>query len=323
MILFLLGCGWRAPLDGEVPESPAEAVAAPVEAAPVAAVPAPSIDVVLLGTGTPVPDVRRSGPSTAVLVDGRALLFDTGPGVIRQAQAAAEKHRLPGLLPENLRHVFLTHLHSDHTTGLPDLLLGGWVLGRTTSVRVVGPPGTKALVDSILAGWRPDIDIRQGKGEDLPPSGIQVDVVEIDGGEAYTADGLSVRALQVPHGTWDVALGFVVDVGERRVVISGDTGPSEALMDACGGCDLLVHEVYSQWGFDQVPSASFQAYHSSFHTSGVELGPLATRAKPDQLVLTHLLFFGANEERLKAEVTQGFAGPVAVGADLERYRVAP
>jgi len=324
VILFLLGCGWRAPLDGDVPEapeSPVEAAAAPVPAAPVAATSAPAIDVVLLGTGTPVPDARRSGPATAVLVDGRALLFDAGPGVLRQAQAAAETHRLPGLVPENLRHVFLTHLHSDHTTGLPDLLLGGWVLGRTESLRVVGPPGTRAMVDSVLEGWKPDIAIRQGKGEDLPASGIQVEVVELDGGEAYASDGVSVRALQVPHGTWEVALGFVVDVGDRRVVISGDTGPSEALMDACGGCDLLVHEVYSKWGFDQVPSASFQAYHSSFHTSGVELGPLATRAGAKKLLLTHLLFFGASEERLEAEVASGYDGPVVVGADLERYTV--
>jgi ribonuclease Z len=317
---FLWGCGRMGTVEGsaDAGATPDGEVARPADA-PTAG---PLVDVVLLGTGTPIPDPQRQGAATAVVVDGLPLIFDAGPGVVRQAQAAADRHSLSALAPENLRHVFLTHLHSDHTTGLPDLLLGAWVLGRSASIRVVGPPGTQAMVDGILAGWQGDIAIRQGV-EDLPPSGLRVEVVEVEGGVVFREEGLEVRAVKVPHGTWEVALGFVVQAGPRRVVISGDTAPSEALVSACDGCDLLVHEVYSKQGFDRVPSASFQRYHSTFHTSGVELGALATRAKAQQVVLTHQLFFGASEAQVVGEVQQGFAGPVTSGDDLERFRVGP
>jgi len=313
------GCGRGVLVEGTLADdTPAMAASATAEAPPPA--PGPHVDVVLLGTGTPIPDPERQGPATAVVVDGLPLLFDAGPGVVRQAQAAADRHRLRALSPESYRHVFLTHLHSDHTTGLPDLLLGAWVLGRRSPVRVVGPPGTQAMVDGILSSWQADMAIRKGV-EDLPASGIQVEVLETEGGVVFEEGELQVRALKVPHGTWDVALGFVVQAGPRRVVISGDTAPSAPLMAACDGCDLLVHEVYSKRGFDRVPVASFQTYHGTFHTSGLELGVLATQARAQKVVLTHQLFFGSPEEQVVDEVKAGFAGPVVSGHDLQRFRV--
>jgi ribonuclease BN (tRNA processing enzyme) len=287
---------------------------------PVVAQTGPVVDVVLLGTGTPIPDAARSGPATAVLAGGLPLLFDAGPGVVRRAQEAASLHSLPALEPGNLNHVFLTHLHSDHTTGLPDLLLGGWVLGRSRPVHVWGPPGTNAMVDGILESWRADIAIRQGV-EDLPARGMVVQVVELSGGLAFDEEGTRVSAFPVQHGTWEVALGYRVQVGDRVVVISGDTAPSDAVVEACAGCALLVHEVYSTAGYDRVPDAGFHEYHGTFHTSGLQLGALAERAKPKQLVLTHQLFFGAPEASLLREVQMGFSGRVRSGADLDRIRV--
>ncbi len=287
---------------------------------PVAEPGGPLVDVVLLGTGTPIPDPVRSGPATAVVVDGLPLLFDAGPGVVRRAQEAASRHQLSALEPERIQHLFLTHLHSDHTTGLPDLLMGAWVLGRDQGLRVVGPPGTQGMVDHVLAGWREDAALRQ-QAEELPASGLRVEVVELSGGEALRVEGLEVTAFPVPHGSWEVALGYRVQAGPHRVVISGDTAPSEAVVAACDGCDVLVHEVYSQAGYDMVPVASFHTYHGSFHTSGVELGALAARARPRRLVLTHQLFFGASEAMLLSEVRQGFAGEVVSGNDLDRITV--
>ena len=112
---------------------------------------------VILGTGTPVADPDRSGPAVAVVYNDRAYLFDAGPGVVRRASAASAKHHIAALETPRLRNAFLTHLHSDHTLGLPDLIFSPWTLGRKEPLELFGPPGTKAMVDHIEAAWREDI----------------------------------------------------------------------------------------------------------------------------------------------------------------------
>jgi len=116
--------------------------------------------VVLLGTGTPIPDPDRSGPATAIVVDDRAYLIDFGPGVVRRAEAAALKRELPEVEPGNLEVAFVTHLHSDHTAGYPDLILGGWTSGRTVPLEVYGPTGLQSMTDHILQAYRVDIETR-------------------------------------------------------------------------------------------------------------------------------------------------------------------
>jgi ribonuclease BN (tRNA processing enzyme) len=202
--------------------------------------------VVILGTGTPRADADRSGPAVAVIWSDQAYLFDAGPGVVRRAAAAARTHSIPALSATRLSRVFLTHLHSDHTLGLPDLFFSPWVLGRTAPLDVFGPSGTKAMVDHIGAAWRVDIDIRIHGLEHANETGYKVTVHEIEPGVVYRDSGLKITAIAVHHGSWTQAFGYRIDAPDRSIVISGDCSPSPALLEATKGCDLLLHEVYSE-----------------------------------------------------------------------------
>jgi ribonuclease Z len=127
-----------------------------------------------------------------------------------------------------------------------------------------------------------------------------------------------VTAFAVPHGSWRQAFGYRFDTRDRRIVISGDTRATDAVVDQCAGCDVLVHEVYAQAGWEQLPS-EWQRYHASFHTSAVDLGRLAARAGPKLLVLYHQLPWRSTREQIVKEVREHFAGPVAYGNDLDVY----
>jgi ribonuclease BN (tRNA processing enzyme) len=127
-----------------------------------------------------------------------------------------------------------------------------------------------------------------------------------------------VTAFPVRHGSWPHAVGYRFDAVGRSIVVSGDTRPTDAIVDACHGCDILVHEVYSKKGFDRLPEAD-RRYHSSFHTSAIELGDLATRARPKLLVLTHILFFGESSTEILEEVRAEYVGVVTMGEDLMTY----
>ncbi len=267
--------------------------------------------VVMLGTGTPNPDPDRSGPAVALIAGGRPYLVDCGPGVVRRA-AAAE------LEMASLSRLFITHLHSDHTMGYADLILTPWVLDREDPLEVYGPPGTKAMTEHILAAYDEDIQIRLHGSQPQNATGIQVAVHEIEPGVIYRDDNVTVTAFAVRHGAWDHAFGYRFQTADRTIVISGDTTPTDAVVEACNGCDVLVHEVYAKAGWDR-RTPDWQAYHAAAHTSGVELGELAARAKPELLVLYHQLMWGATEEELLAEIRQSFTGNVAFANDLERY----
>ncbi|MDH5672928.1 MAG: MBL fold metallo-hydrolase [Myxococcales bacterium] len=273
--------------------------------------------VVLLGTGTPVPDPERMGPASAVLAGGRAYLVDAGPGIVRRA-AAAEALGHHELAPEQLSHVFITHLHSDHTVGYADLMLTPAVVGRRQPLQAFGPPGLTAMTRALERAYAVDASIRHaGKSPEQQP-GYRVVTREIEAGEVYTDAAVRVRAVKVPHGSVEHAYAYRFDAEGRSIVFSGDTAPSEALVELCSGCDLLVHEVYCSQGVRTGPP-SFREYHGSFHTSAQELAALATRARPGLLLLSHLLFFGCDAETLLAEVKSGYAGEVVVGEDLGVY----
>ena len=225
---------------------------------------------------------------------------------------------LPALRAPNLRYLFLTHLHSDHTLGVPDIMLTPAVMHRKGPLTVYGPPGTRAMVDNILHAYREDIDLRVHRLERGDPEAYRIVVHEVTGGIVYRDSNVTVTAFRVPHGSWKTALGYRFDARGRSIVVSGDTGPSDAVVDACHGCDVLVHEVYSKKGFDRLNSGD-QRYHSSFHTSALELGDLATRAKPKLLLLTHILFFGETADEILGEARSRYAGQVVAGADLGVY----
>ncbi len=280
---------------------------------------APETAVVMLGTGTPNADPERSGPAVAVVRGGRSYLVDAGPGVVRRAAAAAALHADSALQPRNLRTLFLTHLHSDHTVGLPDLILSAWTLERDVPLDVYGPPGTQAMVDHLLAAYAADIRNRIDGLEPANPTGYQVRVHEIAPGQVFDDGNVTVTAFAVPHGDWEVAFGYRFQSADRSIVISGDTRASDAVVNACDGCDLLVHEAYSAERFRTRPPA-WQAYHAKAHTSTTELADVAGRAAPKQLLLYHQLFWGTTDEGLIAETrAAGYKGPIRSAADLTRY----
>ncbi len=275
----------------------------------------------MLGTGTPIPDPSSSGPCVAVVVNGHSYLFDAGPGVVRRAQAAAEKFGIAALEATNLTHVFFTHLHSDHTLGYPDLLLTPWVVGRRRPLEVFGPKGIAAMTEHLKEAYAADIQVRTEGFEGLSKRNLAVSVHEIEGaGPVYKDENITVRAVAVPHGSWPQAFGYVIDAGGRSIVISGDTAPSASIAEACQQCDVLVHEVYSADRFDLVFGQRRGQYHASFHTSTKQLAELASKAKPKLLVLYHQLYFGPREEvDLEKEIRRTYSGDVVNGKDLTVY----
>lgn len=282
--------------------------------------PAPpeTTSVVLLGTGMPVPNHLAQGPATAVVVGSRIFLFDTGAGVMRQMEAAGLPYR-----GGPITAVFLTHLHSDHTLGLPDVILTSWVMGRRRPLDVIGPPGTKRLTDHIVAGWREDIEVRTNGLERGIQNGWRVSVLEQLGGIVYDSLGVRVRAFPVKHGNWQWAFGYRIDTRDKSIVISGDTAPSDSVAHWARGVDVLVHEVYPEVRLkpeDRPGGEDWPKYMRSFHTSDRELGAIAARARPKRLVLHHIVRMGGTDEELVEGVRAGgYAGDVVIARDLDRY----
>lgn len=279
--------------------------------------PASGTKLVLLGTGTPNADPERSGPSLAVVVNGRPYLVDFGPGVVRRV-AAAQRKGVGGLEVSRLDTAFLTHLHSDHTVGLPDLLYTPWVLERDRPLKLFGPAGLAEMVRHVQAAWSLDIRVRLEGLEPINTEGYKAEVTEIRPGLVYEDDNVRVTAFEVPHGSWRPAYGYRFDTAEKSIVISGDTGPGDEVIEMCNGCDILVHEVYSTAGFAR-REAVWQKYHSSFHTSTAELADIASRAKPKLLVLYHQLYWGTSDADLLKEVQALYGGKVVSGADLDVF----
>jgi ribonuclease Z len=287
---------------------------------PPVAVEAPATNstlLVMLGTGTPNPDPERSGPALAIIAGGHPYLVDCGPGIVRRA-AAANLAGIPALDMPNLTRLFVTHLHSDHTAGFADLILTPWVLEREQPLEVFGPPGIRSMSEHILAAYAEDIDIRIHGSQPQNATGIRVNAHEIGPGEIYRDENVAVTAFPVVHGDWRHAFGFRFDTADRSIVVTGDTVATDAVVEACDGCDVLVHEVYAKTGLDRRP-ADWQTYYRETHTSGIELGDIAARAKPKLLVLYHQLLSGATEAELLAEIRQSFDGPVVFAEDLEVY----
>ena len=275
--------------------------------------------VVMLGTGTPNPDPDRYGTSVAVVVDDTSYLVDFGVGVVRRA-AAAERSGIKALNVVNLTHAFATHLHSDHTLGLSDLILTPWILERDKPLAVYGPRGLRAMANHLVSAYEADLNVRITGGEPAHKYNPRtVDVHEITApGIVFRDDRVAVTAFAVKHGAWPQAFGYRFKTPDRTIVISGDTGPDSKIEEQCQRCDVLVHEVYSSAGFAKRPP-EWQAYHSRYHTSGRELGAIASRAKPGLLVLYHQLIWSATEEELLAEVRGVYEGKVVSAKDLEVY----
>jgi ribonuclease BN (tRNA processing enzyme) len=272
----------------------------------------------MLGTGTPNADPERSGPAVAIIAGGETYLVDAGAGVVRRAALAARSDSIRELAPPKLRRVFLTHLHSDHTVGLPDLMLTPWVLERTSPLEVYGPPGTKRMVDLLAQAYSEDVELRLHGGEPSNTTGYRSIARDVAPGVVYRDSNVTVTAFEVQHGKWEHAFGYVFQTRDRKIVLSGDTRPSDAVVNACDGCDLLIHEVYSAERF-KTRSAEWQRYHAAYHTSTTELAAIATRARPKVLMLYHQLYWGDDDATLLRQVRAGYSGTVESAKDLGVY----
>jgi ribonuclease BN (tRNA processing enzyme) len=268
--------------------------------------------VVLLGTGTPRPSTERFGPATAIVVGDRAYLVDFGPGVVRRAAAAAAQGT-SALEPTKLTVAFVTHLHSDHTVGYPDLIFTPWVMGRH-ELNVYGPEGIEEMTAHVLEAWKRDIEIRTTGLEHR--EALVVHAHDVKAGVAYKDDRVTVTAFRVPHGQWAQAFGYRFDTPGRSIVISGDTSPSEELIAHCQPCDVLIHEAFSPT--IKVPMPDWPAYSAKYHTSTTQLAEIANRAKPGLLIMYHVSG-RTPDEQLKAEVEKNYHGKFVIGHDLEIY----
>jgi ribonuclease Z len=282
--------------------------------------PSDTTKVVMLGTGTPNADPTRSGPAVAIIVNDTPYLVDFGPGVVRQAAAMSPSYggTVPGLEVHKLTHAFLTHLHSDHSVGLPDLLLTPWVLERDRPLQLFGPEGTKDMAEHVQRAYDADIKYRLYGLEPANNNGWRVDVREVSEGLVFEDDNVKVEAFRVRHGTWPNAFGYRFTTPDRVIVISGDAAPSDALEKYARDADILIHEVYSVEGF-QRKDPYWQKYHSNNHTSSHELGEIATRVEPKLLVLYHILFWGASEETVLNEVREKYDGAVVLANDFDMF----
>jgi ribonuclease BN (tRNA processing enzyme) len=280
--------------------------------------PAPRTRVVMLGTGNPNADPDRSGPAVAIVVGDAVYLVDAGPGIVRRAALAARRDSIPALRVSNLRRVFLTHLHSDHTVGLPDLMLSPWVLERTAPLEVRGPPGTARMTKLLSQAYSEDIQLRLHGGEPSNKTGYVTLGTDVDPGEVYRDSNVTVTAFEVAHGKWPHAYGYIFKTRDRTIVVSGDTRPSEAVVRACQRCDVLLHEAYDAEMFKR-RTPDWQAYHAAYHTSTYELAALASRAHPKLVVMYHQGYWGGTDSSLVQQVKSRYDGMVMSARDLGIY----
>jgi len=276
--------------------------------------------VVFLGTGTPNPDPKHSGNSVAIIVRKTSYIIDCGPGLVRKAASLSIRYggSLEALNTANLKRAFITHLHSDHTSGLADLMLTPWVMGRDEPLQLYGPKGLKKMVKHLLKAYQADKKIRLFGLEHAHPLGWKVNVKEINEGIVYRDEQVMVEAFKVKHGNWTEAYGYKFTTPDRSIVISGDTIPCDNLIEKSTGVDILIHEVYSQQKLSE-RDPKWKIYHPKFHTSTTELAEIANKVRPGILILYHQLYWGVSDDQLVQEIARLYSGLVVSAQDLEIY----
>ena len=263
------------------------------------------------------PNPERSGSAYAVVTNGQAYLVDFGPGVVRRASALSPSWggKFQEMEIENLQYAFLTHLHSDHSAGLSDLILSPWVLGRESSLKLFGPSGLKNMARNITRAYKEDIDYRINGSQPSNSEGFKTSVTEISEGIIFEDENVSVEAFLNNHGGFKNSFGFIFRTQDKKIVFSGDTAYSERLIELSSKADILVHEVYSEKGFLE-KTKDWQIYHKAHHTSAIDVGKIAKLSQPKKLILSHILFWGNTESSIIKEVRQNYDGEVVIAEDL-------
>jgi len=269
---------------------------------------AQDFSVTLLGTGNPRPTVQRFGPSILVQAGGKNLLFDCGRGA---------SIRLNQLRVDQVDALFLTHLHSDHTVGIPDLWLTSWVMGRKEPFRVWGPAGTRNMMRHLEQAYSFDVHMRRDVDEKFPAAGVQIEAHDVGPGMVYESNGLRVAAFLVDHGAVRPAFGYRIDYAGHSVVLSGDTRYSENLIRAAHGTDVLVHEVIDVEAYNALQNSytpEEKAKVIAHHTTAEEAGKIFTKVAPKVAVYSHIVPSDAPD--LVGHTRKTYAGPLEVGEDL-------
>jgi ribonuclease Z len=282
----------------------------------------------LLGTGTPIPDPARRGPSQVVEAGGALLLIDAGSGVVQRLVEAGYAPLSDARLRPPIARIALTHLHSDHVLGLADLLWSGWVMRWWDAPPpIAGPPGTRAMIEGLLTAFAYDIRVRT-LGERLQRAWLVPEVEEIAEGWRATGDGWRLLAFRVNHEPVDEAFGYRIDGDGGALVISGDTRPSENLVRHAQGADLLVHEVYWRAGAlrlrERAQGADELARRLTierYHTSSEEVGGVAASADVRRLVFSHILFRGGTPADIESDAARSYGGSITTGADLMTFSI--
>tara|TARA_Y100001970_G_scaffold277608_1_gene382072 strand:- start:6576 stop:7475 length:900 start_codon:yes stop_codon:yes gene_type:complete len=277
----------------------------------------PETKLAILGSGTPNPDPNRNGSSYAVITNGKAYLVDFGPGVIRNASALSPSWggNLEAMEIRNLNYAFLTHIHSDHSAGLSDLILSPWVLDRDETLKLFGPKGLKDMAYFITKAYKQDINYRINGSQPANLTGYKTEVTEISEGKIYEDKNVIVEAFMNNHGDLDNSFGFVFTTKDKKIVFSGDTSYSKRIIEKAQNADILVHEVYSEEGF-QKKTKDWQVYHKAHHTSSIDVGIIAKKSRPKKLVLSHILFWGSDKESILKDVKLNYEGEVIIAEDL-------
>ena len=268
------------------------------------------IKVTLLGTGCPPAVMNRFGPSILVEAGGLKFLFDAGRGALQRLNQVNVKWR-------NVQGVFLTHLHSDHVVGFPDLWLTGWLTpGRDVPLQVWGPRGTKNMMSHLEQAYEYDIRIRL-YDDRASPDGVVILAEEIADGFVYEKSGVKITAFDVDHTPVKPAFGYRIDYGGRSVVLSGDTRVSENLMRHAQGVDLLIHEVAAPETFQRAGTPLERAKSVvAHHVTPEQAGEVFSRTKPKLAVYSHIVLPTATEQDLIPPTRKTYAGPLELGEDL-------
>lgn len=269
-----------------------------------------SLSLILLGTGNPRPNPNHAGPAAAIVAGDKWFLVDAGRGATMRIAATQLKY-------ENMRAVFITHLHSDHTAGLPDVFTTSWQFGRkATPLALYGPDGIKQLADAMLQFFAYDIHIRRDLVEHHPAAGATIDTHVVKEGVVYDDGNVRVTAFKEQHQPVEPAFGYRFDSGGHAIVITGDTRPNANLIRFAKGADVLVSEAYLPGFFESVDTPEVSARLKAYHTSADQAGEVAAAARVKTLVITHLMPPGRDQEFV-THASKAFHGTIVVGSDLK------